>query len=100
VVGVFDGIFFGALNSVDLALEWALLGSAIRALLGKRAVSVNWVACGAAVGLVDGNPFGALCLVDLDRKWALGGSPIGALPVIVAILPLSVVFMLMCSAIG
>jgi hypothetical protein len=88
VVGVFDGIFFDALNSVDSALEWALLGSAIGALLGKRAVSANWVACGAAVGLVDDNPFGALCLVDSDLKWALGGSLIGDLLGIGAVRPL------------
>jgi hypothetical protein len=88
VVGVFDGISFDALNSVDLALEWALVGVAIGDLLGKRAVSANWVAGGAVVGLVDENPFSPLCLLDLDLKWALGGSLIGALLGIGAILPL------------
>ena len=75
MVGVFDGI----LDSGGLALEWALLGSAIGALLGKRALNANWAVGGAVVGLFDGFLFDAPCLLDLDPKWALGRSPIRAL---------------------
>ena len=66
MVGVSEGISFGALFSVDLAITWALHGIAMGCLLGIWAARAKWVA--------------------LDFNLALGGSPVGALLRIGAIL--------------